>query len=167
MPALKAIQDAHLVSEHFGSWPTFHDAEVLFINLDRHAPDGETSPVVTLGVHGFLISADITPRGLYRTTHHAVVTFEFYGVANLKLEGFGYQNSLMGISFTDLSKDQLEDIKLEVVLTSSFGVDANFLCRHARVLSVEPGVPAGSQYSDHQSEGELVPNISLQADRER
>jgi hypothetical protein len=56
----------------FGHWPTFHDAEVLSITLDR---SGESR----VAIHAFAKTAEVDSSGHYVTTKHAVVTFFLNG----------------------------------------------------------------------------------------
>lgn len=54
--------------EWFGSWPSFHDAEVTRIHLNRFGPS-------YVDVHVFRMTTDLTATGHYRCDMHAVVTF--------------------------------------------------------------------------------------------
>lgn len=51
------------VVQHFGYWPTFHDAEVLSLTLDRDAQVGGTGPTLILLVHGFEITSEVAQAG--------------------------------------------------------------------------------------------------------
>jgi hypothetical protein len=42
------VENAAALTKIFGKWPTFHDAEVLRIVLDRAGDDGPTKAVKSL-----------------------------------------------------------------------------------------------------------------------
>ena len=52
----------------FGYWPTFHDAEVLSITLDRLAG-------CRVAIHAFESTPEVDSSGCYVHAKHAVVTF--------------------------------------------------------------------------------------------
>jgi len=56
----------------FGYWPTFHDAEVLSITLERSG----TSRVV---IHAFEMTPELDETSHYISAKHAVVTFLLEG----------------------------------------------------------------------------------------
>jgi len=61
----------------FGSWPTFHDAEVRSVHLNREGPSR-----IRVG------------------TKQGVVTFVFGGVSELALNGFNGRNALSALTLT-------------------------------------------------------------------
>jgi hypothetical protein len=131
------IQGTHLLTDIFGRWPSFHDAEVLRITLDR----GETqyfSPSLQSKIHVFEMTSQIDAQGRYVLKNHIAVTFRFSGVYELHLEDFNYQNVLQGLNIADISERHLEGIKFEVSFDGIFGVSAKFQCDSISVESVEP-----------------------------
>jgi len=68
------------LSEWFGYWPSFHDAEVLSLDLHRAGPS-------TLKIHTFEISNQVTSRGFLVCTKHVVVTFIIEEIKRAKREG--------------------------------------------------------------------------------
>jgi hypothetical protein len=71
---------ADLVAQ-FGSWPTFHDAEVRSVHLNREGPSR-----IRVG------------------TKQVVVTFVLGGVLELALDGFNGRNALSALTLTKNSK---------------------------------------------------------------
>ena len=67
-----AIPGADQVVKWFGYWPTFHDAEILSITLNR---SGESRIVI----HAFERASEIDHRGRYVLVKHANVTFALEG----------------------------------------------------------------------------------------
>ncbi len=126
----------------FGCVPTFHDAEILALTLNRR---GES----LLRIHGWLTPFDPASRVFPEDTKHAVVTFTLEGIMDLQLECFSHQNVIGGLvlrrapdrpdrrSFNSLERGP-EDIEIE--LEHCFG-----LCGRLRMRSVSlafrPGGP--------------------------
>ena len=133
------IQNGYLLTDIFGRWPSFHDAEVLRITLDR----GEAQsfgPYLQATIHVFEMTSQIDERGRYVLKNHVAVTFRFIEIYELNLEDFNQQNVLQGLYFVDVSDRQMERIKFEVSIEGIHGVTAKFQCNSVKVESVEPYV---------------------------
>lgn len=142
--------DGILGAEHltriFGRWPSFHDAEVVRLTLDRADPErGDFGgPTLTLAVRVFTFGPDIAPSGHYVLHHETLATLQFRGVAQLALDDFNQQNALLGLRIDDIRGRQLEGLAWEVELTPAFGVGAQFQCAEVAVLAADdwPSVSA-------------------------
>ena len=64
------IVGADRLTGHFGGWPSFHDAEVVRLVLDRHGTDGPTAELV---VHVWSVGAEVDPDGRFPRREHALV----------------------------------------------------------------------------------------------
>jgi hypothetical protein len=131
------IQNSHLLTDIFGRWPSYHDAEVLRIILDRDEAWPFT-PYLQATIHVFEMTSQINERGSYVLKNHVAVTFQFFEIYELKLEDFNQQNVLQGLSIFDVSDRQLERIKIEVSFDGIFGVSAKFQCNSISIESVVP-----------------------------
>jgi hypothetical protein len=129
------IQNSEVLTNIFGRWPSFHDAEVLRITLDR-----DETPCLEALIHVFEMTSQVE-QGALVLKNHVAVTFRFIEICVLKLEGFNHQNVLAGLWVEDVSNRQMERIKFEVSLDGIFGVSAHFQCNSIRVESLEPYVP--------------------------
>ena len=85
----------------FGYWPTFHDAEVLSIALNR-------SGVSQVAIHAWEITPEISASGHYILAKHAVVTFSLegfpeneQGIVNTEVAHFNQQNVLSSARATN------------------------------------------------------------------
>lgn len=145
------LVDFERVVNHFGYWPTFHDAEVLSLTLDRDAQVGKTGPTLTILLHGFEISSKITPAGHYKTIKHCVVTFAFYDVYLEQFEHFNHQNAIMGLTLTDITADGLEHFRLAAAIEGANGLTCSFQCRYGQVLDLTPGIPPNSMYREEET----------------
>jgi len=128
------LPGAHRLVEWFEHWPSFHDAEVTCIELNR---DG----VSHLRIHCFRMTDRIDDRGYYISDKHAIVSLILEDIKYLELTGFNHQNVL-----SSLSMSAVED-GYEVVLGDCYGVSGRIV---ARTLSfdLQPGMPTNSTYAE-------------------
>lgn len=134
-PDIPGAQD---VVAWFGYWPTFHDAEVLSISLDRQSG-------CRVSVHAFEMTAEVDGSGRYVLVKHAVVTFRMQGfpgdrsgISKTRIESFNNQNVLSSASVNSRPEGY------ELVLEGCHGVDGSIVCERMSV-SLKPGVPRGDQ----------------------
>lgn len=139
---MASIENQEALTRIFGDWPSFHDAEVLSLLLDRHGFEDRPGPTLEAKIHLFQMTGEVDERGYFRLRNHTLVVLRFFQVDGLKLEGFNHQNVLRELSIEDISSRQMEDIKFKVHFSSAFGLEASFLCRAVAVVSTEPFVPA-------------------------
>jgi hypothetical protein len=123
----------------FGYWPSFHDAEILSITLDR----SNASRVV---LHTFEMTREVDALGHYAHDKHAIVTFflegfprDQYGMTNTHIESFNHQNVLSSASVNRKPGGY------ELILEGCYGADGVISAEHIRV-ELAPGMPAGGVY---------------------
>ena len=119
--------------EWFGSWPTFHDAEVTRIHLNR-------SGASYIDVHVFRMTSQISSTGHYVCDQHAVVTFEIEGILSMEMVDFNRQNVVSGIA---VSRTDAGITKL--VLGGCYGAQG-FLEAEKMSVTFKLGTPDDSQY---------------------
>lgn len=132
-----SIEGAENVVKWFGHWPTFHDAEVVSVVLNRAGKS-------RVEVHAFETTSDMDAAGYFRCTKHAIVTFELEGyvpdeVGSICLRWFNHQNVLSGLTVRPVVSGY------EVILDGIFGVDGSLFCERLTV-AIEPGIPPDSIY---------------------
>lgn len=138
MIPVERIRGAEKLVDVYGYWPTFHDAKVLWMLLDRHHHDEDT-PALEALVRAFEITDEVDPEGRLVLRHHVQVHLRFREIRELKISNFGHQNMLHGLSITDIRDWQLEQIHFAVHFVSSIDeLDASFQCRTVEVVSVTP-----------------------------
>ena len=130
------IVGAQKLVEVFGSWPSFHDAEVLWVRLERKSHGEGHRPTLEVLVHTFEMTNEVDSDGYYVLRDHVLVHLLFLDLVELRLDGFNHQNALMGLTLTDLPDRQLERIRFEVRFDSAHGLDASFKCHAVEVVSV-------------------------------
>lgn len=139
-PAAMNIPGSELLTSVFGYWPTFHDAEVVRLELVRVEPYG-AGPDLLADVHAFEITNEVDAKGHFVLRHDVLVSFRFRGVDQLRLEDWNNQNAIFGLGIEDIRSRQLDVLKFEVRFDGSFGVQARFLCRSVEIESVKPFGP--------------------------
>jgi len=77
----------------FGYFPSFHDAEVISVSLERAGAS-------RISVHTFQMTNETDEKGRYICRKHVVVTFVLERIRDLCIEGFNRQNVLNGISLS-------------------------------------------------------------------
>jgi hypothetical protein len=131
----------------FGEHLSFHDAEVVTIVLDRGDPGSNAwSPSLTATFHLFAFShvASFSNRPVYK--NHTLAAIRFGAVSNPVITEFNNQNALMNLHVEPLESPEHE-AQYEVSFVQSFGVGASFRCHSIVLMSLQPGVPAGSVYA--------------------
>lgn len=125
----------------FGQTPTFHDAEIVSLSLNR-------SGISELKVHGWIMTDEVDPRGYIVLDKHAVVTFEFTGIMDLQLDGFSRQNVIAGLVLqeaTDRGRASYyalpeEEGDIEIELLPCYGLDG-FVRAKKIAIAFVPGRP--------------------------
>ncbi len=149
MTQFLGIDGSEQLIDIYGEWPSFHDAEILLICLDRNYYDEinhSYRPAITIKIHCFNLTNDII-EGKYKTTKHHSITLIFTGLVEFEFKyGFGNQNVVSDIIITDISSHQLEDIKYSIYIDSMTQCELQFQCHKTKVLSIEAGIPMCSIY---------------------
>jgi hypothetical protein len=68
------IKNEKALTDIFGRWPSFHDAEIISIYLDRSGQDG---PSLEAKIHLFEMTNRVDAKGYYVLKNHILVTFRF------------------------------------------------------------------------------------------
>ncbi|HJZ92981.1 MAG TPA: Imm50 family immunity protein [Gemmataceae bacterium] len=143
MDVVERIAGSEKLLSIFGYWPSFHDAEVLWMRLDRH-PHGEgNGPTLEVLVHAFEMTSEINPEGYYVLRHQVLVHMQFREIVELTLDGFNIQNVLWGIEVSALPESLQNHRHFDVRFDSSYGVQAAFQCKAVEIVAVTPCTEKG------------------------
>lgn len=91
---LTTIAGAQELHDWFGYWPSFHDAEIVSLHLNRTNPSA-------LKIHFWHTTNEMDEAGSYVQTKHAVIEFLIDISATddcLELYGFSHQNVVNSLS---------------------------------------------------------------------
>jgi hypothetical protein len=128
----------------FGSWPSFHDAEVLWVRLDR-GPASVGKPLLEAMIHTFEMTNTVGTDGYYVLKNHVLVHLRFDGVNDLRLDEFNHQNVLDGLTLSEPRGVGLQQRAWEVTFHSTYGLGASFRCEALEVVCVRPCTKDGVQ----------------------
>src|SRR3954470_819998 len=120
------------IIDAFGYWPSFHDAEVYAIHLDRGQGNSDNSsfvfPILTAKIHVFEMTDQVNSAGYFVLVKHTLVTLRFHGVDECRLDGFNHQNAILGLTVSEPAPGPRKVPVREVRMEAAFGLDASFKC---------------------------------------
>ena len=123
--------DYRLVKNHvelisvFGDWPSFHDAEVFSLTLDR---SGRT---LDLALYVFRTSKELNGQGQFKRSDELLVRMRFHSISEMSLYDFNEQNVLSDLSIVEEPKGK------RVHLHGLYGLSGDFLCEAIEVCRVD------------------------------
>ena len=125
---IQTIENFQTVLQRFGSWPSFHDAEIHSLLLERDGPDG---PYLEMRVHVHTARGDVGKKGTYLCDKQAMITMRFCNIESLDIIEFNNQNVIF-----DMDMRTGQD-RISVTISSSYGCAGSFTCKRVAVQSVE------------------------------
>lgn len=135
------IENVEALTRIFGCFPSFHDAEVLSVHLDREGHNGFLGPTLEIKIHVFEMTGSVNEKGYYVLVNHTLATFLFCQVSNLRFADFNGQNVIDGFSMKDAASKIEGGPALEVTFFPCYGMDLEFGCQAVKLISAEPFVP--------------------------
>jgi hypothetical protein len=132
------IENEKSLTDIFGRFPSFHDAEIVSIFLER---EGEGSPYLEAKIHLFESTNEVDSKGFYVLKNHTLVTFRFTCISLEYLKWFNHQNVLSHLDISEIEPEENDGCGFEVSMPSSYGCEALFKCRKILVAKVEPFRP--------------------------
>jgi len=115
---MPTIEHSDRVTRIFGEWPSFHDAEVVRLVLDRSGSEG---PTLEVQIHVFAATSEVDATGHYVLKNHTLVTLQVTEVALEKMQWFNNQNVLFDLVIVDIDPAAHEGRRLRVELSSPTG----------------------------------------------
>ena len=132
------IEGSEKLTKIFGFWPSFHDAEVLEMNLWRGDVEPNRGsyvfPVLTAKIHLWELTDEVGPSGNFVLRHHTLALLRFHAVSGLNLSGFNHQNAIFGLSVVREERQEGPSPMFAVEFERAFGVEAQFDCSRVEVV---------------------------------
>jgi hypothetical protein len=125
--AIKEVVGADDLIAWFGEWPSFHDAEVLSLELNR-------AGVSRIHVHYWNRTANISLEGRRNVDNHCVVTFLLEEISFLELADFSGQNVISELQI------QKQEAGYRLELSPCYGLAGYLVAKSIRV-EFRPGIP--------------------------
>ena len=144
MPFEEHILNAGLLIDRMRKWPSFHDAEVVRVVLDRNGFESDATATFLIHVSNRLNEVD--DRGYYRSADHTLVELRARHLHAIELGGFNFQNVILDLNVR--SEMVHESPMLRLDMSTSYGLSGHLICQALEVVSVvacdEKGRPASS-----------------------
>ncbi len=121
----------------FGYWPSFYDAEVLSLSLDRKTILFDTVHNARLEIvlHAWELTQEVNEKGYFGSHKHHLIHFAFGTVEDVELSGFNHVNAIFELNFADISEKR-PNRKFCAEIVSAFGMGGRFSFYNGVVLSV-------------------------------
>ena len=133
------IDGSKKLTDIFGYWPSFHDAEVLELTLWRGDVEPDASryifPVLNVSLHLWELLTNPDPLV---TRHHTLAKLRFYDVNEFRMEGFNHQNAILGLSITREQRAEGPSPIFAVHFDPAHGMGATFTCGRVEVVDATP-----------------------------
>jgi len=138
---LKPIVGKEKVTDRFGYWPSFHDAEIHGIHLYRDSRGSGFGPTIEAVIHVFEVTKDLDPKGYFVLTKHTLVTLRFSDADDLEIDGLNHQNAIRSMNLSEESRDGGPEV-YRVELEPAYGLGASFTCSQIEVVEATSYVPS-------------------------
>lgn len=97
------VRDSNKITDVFGYWPTFHDAEIHSFCLT--VADGQPwltdsdSSVLDMHIHVFEMTKEVSAEGYFVLAKHTLAHLRFRNVEDLSVSRFSHQNCIFEMVF--------------------------------------------------------------------
>ncbi len=132
MPSIETlISGSEKLTQIFGVWPSFHDAEVIDLQLWRGNVDPDKGkyvfPVITVKIHLWKMTKEVDAQGYLVLRNHTLTTIRFEGVDEVELKGFNHQNAIFGLVIEQ--REPMDEPPLfHVHFAPAYGLNGEFKC---------------------------------------
>jgi immunity protein 50 of polymorphic toxin system len=138
MTSASGIKNEEMLTAIFGRFPSFHDAEIVSIHLERN---GEGAPFLEAKIHVFGATNKVDATGSYILGNHTLVTFRFTQIVMVEINEFNGQNVIALLDIVEVEPEKNEGCRFQVRFPSLYGCDASFSCREVIVMDAKPFEP--------------------------
>ncbi|MBP7862739.1 hypothetical protein KA183_13725 [bacterium] len=129
--ALEKVPGATVLFEWFGYWPSFHDAEIISLELNRKG-------ISNLNVYFWNTDwSKVLPNKHFFQDKYVIVHFAIENINDLELYDFSHQNVVSCLTLAP--KDNL----IEIEISPCYGISGYILAEKVSV-SLTPGMPEGT-----------------------
>ena len=122
------IRNHEAVVSFFGRWLSFHDANVLAYEM------GSEPESLSLILHTWLMTNEVDAKGFFVSRNHALVSFRFSSLYEVKMDAFRSGNILFGLEISQSS----DAVSFHIELDSVMDMSGSFSARSGEVVSVIP-----------------------------
>lgn len=132
------VQGSQKLTDIFGYWPSFHDAEIIELHFWRGDVDADQKryvfPVLTVKLHVWELTNETDDRGYLVLRHHTLTTLRFHDVDEFSMEGFNHQNQIFELLIERRERTDGPPPVFSVEFNPAFGMSASFTCFRVEVV---------------------------------
>lgn len=121
------IVGAHKLIDWFGRFPTFHDNEVLNVEMNRRGPS------IVMKIHSFIMTQEIEKDGRIKLDKHSIVTIIWDKISKVELHNFNDCNYLFELQFSMNS-----DGSITTCVDTSCGLYGEIVSAEVTILEIQP-----------------------------
>ena len=96
-PAIDRIANSEIVLQHFGYWPSFHDAVLDRVTFEVHSPSQAS---VTFVIAAFETINEIEEQGYHKQIKHCDIELQFVAIQKMIL-GFDHKPVIFNWTFEE------------------------------------------------------------------
>ena len=133
----KEILGTEKVISAFGSWPCFHDAEVISFSAERELPVRKSGTIARLAVHvrEYETFGEGTVDYDIKETKSVLIRFLFKGACDFEINDFNLQNVIDSIEVSQIDADDPANLKVDIA--SIWGFGGSLRCEAIEIETVE------------------------------
>jgi len=137
------IENGQLLTDRFGYWPSFHDAEIVRARFER---EGADAPFLEFDIHVFEMTSDLDEKGRYVSRKHTLTTIRCCDIILEEFKGWNHQNVIWELCIVPLANTtgNEKDDGIEVLIRSSYGCECELVCKKVRIIKVDDCSEEGS-----------------------
>jgi hypothetical protein len=120
-----------LVTQIFGYWPSFHDAEIKWLKMDRAHANGSGSTLEFV-IHCWETTNKVSESGYFIHKKNTLVHFRFQKITDVDLRDFNSQNAVFGLEIKS------NEHFFQIYIPGANGLNGGFNSRSVEVLSAIP-----------------------------
>ena len=135
---VRRITGSEKLTTIFGKWPSFHDAEVISLKLERWRSKNSPQPSLTLVLHTWKLTSEVDAQGYLVLKNSTRVTLSFTEIDEVELAGFNQQNAIFGLQLEWKSQGTNSSDVFLVTLNPAFGLSGQFECKGIEVIAATP-----------------------------
>lgn len=120
------------VTDLYGHWPSFHDANVIAYEI--------SNDIINLALHNWQMTKEVDEKGYFVLKDHSLVSFRFKDIYDVNMDSFASGNILFGLEFIPNS-----DASFKVELDSVMDMSGSFSARSGEVISIVPCTSDGNK----------------------
>jgi len=112
------------ILDYFGYFPTFHDNEIINVEMNRNGPN------ISLKIYSFDFTKNLNNKHKFQKIKECEIEFLFKWIVNVKLQDFNHQNVIEKMTFNN------DNNNIKAIITSSFGANGYIISKSVIIQSL-------------------------------